>query len=142
MKPVRLQQKELEFTSDSPYDSLALWNSKPFTGIVYDLTDSGNLWSEMSYVNGLQNGVTMEWSDSGILIAEEHWRRGYRHGLNQEWFEDGKLKYEAEFEFNFIVTKKLWDKDGNLIHTYQISDKESSYKVLLAIRKRHRDSSD
>lgn len=139
MKPVRVQQEELEFTDDS----FALWNGKPFTGIVYDLNNvNGKLWSEMSYANGWQEGVTRGWYISGILEAEERWRRGYRHGLNQEWFEDGNLKYEAEFEFDFIVTKKLWDKDGSLIHTYRISDKESGYKVLLAIRKRHRGNSD
>ncbi|MEO1162828.1 MAG: hypothetical protein AAFV98_03505 [Chloroflexota bacterium] len=131
MTEIRVQQEELDFTDYFR----AFRNNEPFTGVVYDLTQDGNLWSEMSYVDGWQHGITKEWSLSGTLIVEEAWQSGYLHGLLQEWFEDGNLKRQAEFELGTRVSDKRWNQEGRLVESFEISEKDADYRFLMSKRK-------
>ncbi len=133
MPEIRLQQNELEFTNDH----LAFWKGKPFTGVIYDLHKNGKTWSEMSYVNGYQEGLTREWSESGNLLTTENWRSGYLHGIKQEWFIHGSQKRKAIYEFGILVNNKEWDDSGSLVQNFKISQKDLSYSLLITIRKEH-----
>lgn len=133
MKTTRVPFDELDITDNL----IVLWKDKPFTGIGYDLNADGKLWSEMTYVNGLQEGFSKEWSTSGTLIVEEQWKRGNLHGFVHEWFENSKLKSKAVREFGILVSKKEWDSEGHLTLTFQITEKDLEYDVLVAYRRKY-----
>jgi len=62
----------------------------PVAGIVYRRYENGQLWREQNY------------------------KDGELHGLYRGWHENGQLKVEGNWKDGDRISKKEWDKDGNL----------------------------
>jgi antitoxin component YwqK of YwqJK toxin-antitoxin module len=136
METIRIPFDKLDITDDH---FTLLWKDKPFSGIGYDLTPDGKLWSEQAYVNGMRDGIERAWSLSGVLILEDYSSHGNLHRSKYEWFEDGKLKREAVFEFGIRIYGKEWDSDGKLTRVFQLKETDIEYNLLLKYRKDYKD---
>ena len=90
-------------------------NMKPVTGIVRDNYESGQLKYEKHYEDGKLNGLARGWYESGQLEQECNLKGGKLYGLRREWYENGQLKVEANLEDGSILSKKTFDRNGNLI---------------------------
>ena len=69
--------------------------TEPYTGNVTEYYPSGQLDTEISYVDGKQNGLNRAWYDNGQLKAEFTAIDGKQSGLARGWYENGQLKGEA-----------------------------------------------
>src|SRR4028119_647670 len=105
------------------------------TGIGYELNSAGKLINETSYVDGREDGSEKIWYPNGQTesVIEVKWNRP--HGKFQHWYEDGKIKDKGVCELGYVVKRKEWDKNGNLINEYNIENDPESYKQLLRERK-------
>jgi antitoxin component YwqK of YwqJK toxin-antitoxin module len=94
---LRINRKELELIRlDGGGVPFYHFKGKPFTGIIIDNYDNGNLFKEEEYLEGYQEG----------------WTRYY--------FENGKIEQEDKSHNNKLIegTYKEWDEEGNLIDSF------------------------
>ena len=63
---VSVDHSELELYDDQSY----WYKDKPFTGLAKHYRDDGSLESEVSYVDGVQEGVYRDWNTQGKLVEE------------------------------------------------------------------------
>jgi antitoxin component YwqK of YwqJK toxin-antitoxin module len=132
MQRVNVDEIDIEYTTaGSP---VYTWQGKPFTGIAYELNNVGKLINETSYVDGTEDGIEKLWYPNGQIesVSEAKWNRP--HGKFQHWHENGKIKYEGICELGYVMKKKEWDKNGNLINEYNIENDPDEYKNLLRER--------
>lgn len=124
---VRIDFDEIEVNPDYYY----FHNGKPFTGIAYETAPDGWLRSEMTFVNGMQDGVSRDWFDNGQMDSETYFRKGVPHGLNREWDEQGRLREESMHEFGVRTELKQWDEHGHLTNHWKIGRDDIDYQYLL-----------
>lgn len=86
---------ELEFGADL----VMHYRGEPFTGVSYGVMEDGTR-SELTYVNGLQEGPARDWDASGRLRVEESWRANVRHGPSRTYDESGA-----------VISEEWWDND-------------------------------
>ena len=126
----RVNHTELDFADDL----LCLWHGEPFTGVACEYASNMALVSEVTYVDGMQTGMTREWYPSGQLKMECEYLNGSKHGILREWFESGHLEAEASYEFSILTRKRTWDREGHLVGGFEISSKDPQYSLLLTLR--------
>ena len=128
----RIDHDELEFIDYLTCTS----DGKLFTGIAYELSERepGKLICEISYIDGIQEGLSRDWYLSGQLQTEDYYHHGSKHGSYREWFENGQLKSEGEYELSIPIFLKEWDAEGNLIKDFRISEDSSYYERLTIYR--------
>jgi antitoxin component YwqK of YwqJK toxin-antitoxin module len=61
-------------------DDLFEYEGRPFTGMTREVSPDGVVIGELSYVDGMLDGVARTWYPSGQLREEEHFRANGRHG--------------------------------------------------------------
>ncbi|MBB2150531.1 toxin-antitoxin system YwqK family antitoxin [Pedobacter gandavensis] len=72
----------------------------------------GNMWN---YQNEPFTGILEEFYENGNLIAELECRNGYTYGLQRLYFENGQIEKEYYKKFNhFYDAFKIWNEDGIL----------------------------
>ena len=49
------------------------------------------------------SGVYREWYESGALWWEDHYENGVDHGVNREWHESGSLKWEYHYKNGVLI---------------------------------------
>ena len=131
-KMINVNLDELDITDDL----IHIWDGHPFTGTAYEYNDQGKLIAEISFVDGIEHGITREWYPSGQLKEETHLRWSGLHGVSRKWYENGHLKSEAHGEYGILVKNKEWDKDGNLIIEKKIDEQDPLYELLIKRRKK------
>lgn len=137
MKTLKINWDELYLTDND----IMLWQEKPFTGISVE-NIRGTLIGEEAYVNGLKHGSSKSWHHSGMLKSEGQYTRGTLDGICRTWFENGKLNSEKKYEFSILVSEEVWDIDGNLTETYQISEQHPYYDTLMKRRRLNQEKAD
>jgi len=60
------------------------------------------------------DAIDIEYTTSGSPVYT------CQDGKFQHWYEDGKIKDEGVCELGYIVKRKEWAKNGNLINGYNI----------------------
>lgn len=105
-----VNSKELDYDEDD----YTLYEGKPFTGIEHWFYETGELGSEISYLDGMQDGWTRGWYKNGQINEETFYRKGCVKGMNKEWYENGQMKVEGEIIDGQSLWKKEWDESGNL----------------------------
>src|SRR5215813_603490 len=105
----RVPQSSLEFE-----EGLMMLDGTPFTGIGY-IERNGEVIEEAEYRNGLKWGVSKTMFPGGKPYKHSRLFAGVRHGRHREWHFSGELAEEADYELGFLVRRKKWDEDGDLI---------------------------
>ena len=86
-----------------------------FSGVAHWFYETEELGSEMSYVNGMQDGWTRGWYKSGQLRTEKYYKKGVVNGTLKKWYENGQLELEEEIVNGELIIGRTWDESGNLI---------------------------
>ena len=73
------------------------------------------LMGERSYKGGELNGITTTYYSDGKIKAEWTYHQGLRHGPARIYTAEGNLRYEDEYAAGKRISRKEYDKTGNLI---------------------------
>ena len=131
---IRVNHDEIDIIYSEGGSPTYVLNGKPFTGIGYEEWTKDQLASEITYLNGIQDGIAKEWYENGQLKSIDGLKWNRLHGKFQDWYENGQMKREGIIEFGIVLEKKEWDPDGHLIKEYHIQPDSDRYKKLLAER--------
>ncbi len=123
--------RRIEFNDDYSYT----YNGVLFTGIAYEIDAASHLIGEITFVNGVQEGLTRTWFPSGARQAERNLRRNAFHGPGLEWYESGKIKERTLHESGITLERDVWDEGGTLISSYRLREDQPNYQLLLLSRK-------
>lgn len=95
----------------------------PFTGLVVEQFDSGQLKSRTSVRNGLLHGVSEGWHANGQLQVQEYFREGVSHGKRSKWLDDGSRLSEGDIvDGAFNGTFRKWFPNGQLSQEILMKD--------------------
>lgn len=61
------------------------------------------------------NGIVFDTLSNGQLQYEGNFKNGKQGGLERTWHFNGQLISEANFTEGNFISKKCWDKEGNVI---------------------------
>jgi hypothetical protein len=109
------------------------WKGKPFTGIMFE-AKNGQIINEVTYVDGAETGPYKTWHENGQLESEGESKWNRSHGYFKAWYPSGKLEYEGMAELGYVIWRKEWDEEGNLISEQRIEDYLNELRGLQAIK--------
>lgn len=123
--------EELWFTSysDEVIDNPENEDGKPFTGLVYELYNNGNLIYYANYVKGFIEGKLIEFYKNGNLKSVKNLIHGQSNGLERIWYETGEKKFEGEYKFGIALHYIEWDTKGHIIKQ-KLSPTETDLKLI------------
>lgn len=127
----RVNTDYIELSQEGVYS----WEGLPYSGVGYELTVDGALWSEMEFRNGIQHGTTREYFRSGRAKREAHYENSYLHGFVREWDESGTLQREEEYELGICLRRKVRGVSGDLVSCYEIKEGDFQFELLQQLRK-------
>lgn len=78
---------------------------KLFSGLLQDVTSSGQLRAEIHFKDGRRHGRSVEWHPDGSKSLEGEWSEGVPKGMVTEWSADGLLRGETTYGENGQVVK-------------------------------------
>tara|TARA_B110000503_G_C6747768_1_gene250313 strand:- start:63 stop:443 length:381 start_codon:yes stop_codon:yes gene_type:complete len=105
--PDRVIVDELTKKGDVSY-----FEGKPFTGVVFDVYEDGQLMYETIYKDGKRDGLAKGWYDNGQLEVMYNYKDGDIDGLYKRYYYNGQLKEEANFKDGEEVGTRINYKDG------------------------------
>jgi hypothetical protein len=105
------------------------YRGEAFTGVAYE-EEPGRWMSEVSYRNGLQDGIGRDWYPSGILKSESWYRENTLHGFSREYSEDGVKVLEKIYEYGILVRRSTWDHAGRETESWNIDPGGKSFARL------------
>ena len=91
------------------------YNDIPFTGVGFELYETGELYRETDFVNGLKHGMTVLYYKNGGVQQENPYVNDVCEGLVKAFYENEALEIEA----NFVNDKreglsKIYYENGEL----------------------------
>lgn len=90
-------------------------DGQPFTGIAFEYLRDGTLVTEISYLEGLEEGLEIGWHSNGQRASEIEYVGGSPKGTLREWYENGQVKLEKVIgEFGICLSERRWDEQGKL----------------------------
>ena len=122
---VRIPDVLLHYDAELVYT----YNGQRFTGIGYE-DDPERGRSEISCVDGAQEGPSRDWYPSGQLKGETIYKGNVRDGHNREFREDGSMWLEEIYEHGVLVRSARFDENGNVIESFEISEDSPSFSQL------------
>jgi len=120
-------------------EGMMLLDGVPFTGIGEVLDATRGLIAEYEYRNGLKWGESRVWYSPGVRFQQGLFFMGTGHGKHREWYRNGTLKKELDYDLGYVVRRKVWDEDGDLIEDYKLQESEPKYESLQKFRKHYQD---
>lgn len=126
---VRIPDALLDFDEELVYT----YQGRRFTGIAYE-DQPGVGRSEISYVDGRQEGLARDWYPSGRLKGETMYVANGRHGHSREFREDGTLASEASYEYDILVRSTRFDEQGNTVERFDIPEEGPGFAHLQRLR--------
>lgn len=127
--PLRVPDELLDYNEELFYT----YNGESFTGIGYADVPGHGL-SEISYVDGAQDGPARDWYLSGQLKYEANYRMNTRHGSTRDFREDGSLVSEMIYDHGVLVRSVTHDSQGNVVDHYEISESDPNFSHLRRLR--------
>lgn len=127
---VRVPDALLDYDAELIYT----YNGQRFTGVGYEEEPERGL-SEISYVDGVQEGPSRDWYPSGQLKGETIYKDNVRHGHNREFREDGTLSLEEIYEHGVLVRSATFDENGNMVERFELSRDSPNFARLQRLRK-------
>ena len=113
-------------------------DNKPYTGKVFSFNEKCHKESEMTYKNGKQDGLftfwhengqkkwegtvndgkpdglLISWNESGQKTVEETYKNGKQDGKLTFFYENGQKELEETYKDGKRISRKSWDRDGNV----------------------------
>ncbi len=116
-------------------EELVAWlDGELFTGVAFEKNGPCGIASEVTYVDGLQEGLARDRYPSGQMKASTWYRGGVQHGEEKEWYSDGSRKLEAAYEFGILLEKKTWSDDGTRTEDYVLGTDDPLQETLRLAR--------
>lgn len=109
---LRVDSKEIKVTDG---DSLAYFGEQLFTGIATSHYANGQQATEITYVDGMRDGVETRWYESGVKRFEGRFSKNQLIGVFEEWHSNGRLKSEAIWKDGKRVSIREWSETGELL---------------------------
>jgi antitoxin component YwqK of YwqJK toxin-antitoxin module len=109
-----------------------LYNSKRFSGYIYQLFPTGDTAFVLTYLNGLQEGKSKKWYPNRQLKEERFYAAGHKQGLQMGWWPDGKPKFIFEANNDdYAGAFKEWFSSGKIAKYfyYQNGHEQGSQKA-------------
>ena len=96
----------------SGYNKEGLWK--------YYINQSDTLYREVTYVNGIKNGISRWWYGNSQLQMEANYKNGWPTGIISMWHPNGQLSGRRMYEEGGYLKKEYlyeecWDEEGNEI---------------------------
>ena len=66
--------------------------------------------------DGLPNGLCRSWHENGQLHSEFNFKDGKVDGSVTGWHENGQLQEESNYKDGILISKKRYDKKGNILN--------------------------
>lgn len=104
---VRVSDDALELGDDL----VMRWQGKPFTGISVEEGGPAPR-SEVSYVNGIQEGESRDWHPNGTLSVSAFYRNGILHGVMTRYTPSGDTFEISSYEHGRRVSGIDGDETG------------------------------
>ena len=113
------QNQKVELRQLHQSNTVYFYEEKPYTGIVYEKHENGNigLWGELK--NGKREGVWTYWYSSGTKKRETTYVNNQKEGNTYYWHENGILAKTITFRANQNIDQKLWDITGTRLKNPQ-----------------------
>lgn len=92
-------------------NGVAYLKNQPYTGISIKQWDNKQTNEEISWVDGLKDGIYKEFTETGVLVATENWSRGVKHGEYAYFYPNGMMKNKGVFKYGNL--------DGEIWGYYQ-----------------------
>jgi len=84
-------------------------------GLKTSYYPNGQVYAQGRYVAGREDGPWTVWSAEGRKLQEFDMDHGAYHGMFREWHLNGQLKYEVEYVKGLKQgTETFWDEQGNV----------------------------
>ena len=91
-------------------------------GLQHLFHDNGRVKNEVTYQNGLIEGLYREWYENGSLKEECKFIAGSIEGIYKDWHENGQLSMLSTYKNNRRDSYKKWDQNGVLTKTISYVD--------------------
>lgn len=94
-------------------------NGKPYTGIIKDYYDNGNLYKEFHFKDGVPHGKCFVYYENGKVKEQHTYELGVKNGTWLNYNHHGEIVAEA----NYLDGKKhgIWViKDNKAVKRYEI----------------------
>ncbi len=124
-QPNRVPDELLDYNEELFYT----YNGESFTGVGYADVPGHGL-SEISYVDGAQDGPARDWYPSGQLKYEANYKLNTRHGITREFREEGSLASEMTYDHGVLIRSVTYDSQGKVVDHYQISEDDPNFSQL------------
>lgn len=85
-------------------------------GVEYVYYKNGKIFSETSYVNGIQEGFFKEYYENGILSEESNYKNDLLHGFQKLYYENGNKE-----EISYYLNGKKENIDTSFFESNKIS---------------------
>lgn len=128
-QPHRVPDELLDYNEELFYT----YNGESFTGVGYADVPGHGL-SEISYVDGAQDGPARDWYPSGQLKYEANYKLNTRHGITREFREDGSLASEMTYDHGVLIRSVTYDGQGKVVDHYEISEDDPNFSQLRRLR--------
>lgn len=115
-------------------DQTCCLGGRPFTGTAVESFRDGRIRSEISYVDGMQDGMSRDWYESGVLRYEAMYRENNLHGTLREWHTSGAPKVEAVYEMGIELNFIEWSEDGRKVDERVLEEGSVQHQLLLKWR--------
>ncbi|MCH9614918.1 MAG: hypothetical protein SP1CHLAM54_01340 [Chlamydiia bacterium] len=117
--------KKIFATSGEPV-SIESYNMDVLDGLA-TYFQNGSRYLELSFKNGLKDGIERHYVDGETIVEETHWLSGAKHGPSTIYY-DGMSKTEW-FYNNELVSKTKYDDLVSREHTIAIMNERSKTKI-------------
>lgn len=107
---------------------------EPYTGVIYEAYENGQLKREVPYKDGKEEGVAKEWYENGQLHLAVPTKAGKMEGVGRAWHENGQLQTEDPYKDGKKEgIGKLWHENGQLLSetTYKDGERDGVEKLWL-----------
>lgn len=101
---------------------------------MWEVVFNSEVSDEVSFVDGMEEGLSRSWSKTGALVAEHNFFMNCGHGFLREWYENGQLKSERKSELGVTLSYREWSEDGKLIKEEILKDDDLEQDHLRALR--------
>ena len=124
--PIELERRESRSVSTvSGVDSatleypgtgdLAYQEGQLFTGLSVSYYPNGQQATEVSFVNGMRDGVESRWFEDGIKKFEGRFQKNHLVGVFEEWYQNGQPKSRTVWQDGMRQSLTEWDENGNFL---------------------------
>lgn len=94
---------------------ITLFQNKPFTGNATESYPNGNPKFNISFKDGITNGLWQEWYANGKLKFNAYWLNGKGHGLWEYYHENGVIRQEEFYNMDIpIGIFKVYYNNGQI----------------------------